>query len=598
MRSSTLFLCLLTLFLTVPAIAAYHPPVDSVPLPDGASVRVNRRTVLVLRGRAPREAWSGSTPPAWRTALVAERLAQAVEAGLSPTAVEVRRPGGQLALFAGQTELLRPTRADARAAGTTPRRLAFRWAAALRQALALPPLTTSPRSLLIPFGETRTLRVGGVAAGPLSLEPRDPSVATADAAEDGRSVQVRAGQPGETVLAIAADGAMLGVRVVVMRYAGEAGAPVTVDCTGHPAPAALVWQLVMESYPQALRLEPGARARVAGRPQLPAGIPPGQEGSAQVPVLLTGPGLLPRRVTAQVQVRCRRLPQREVAALLYSNHPERILRPGSLYLGVLEPDAPCRLLYHHQNMAGSPVLLRVDLINPEDEPAEVQVIAGPARPTIDTVLAGQRAGALYLRNAVRDVGRIVPLAAHERLPLLLQRLPHGLTASGIYGLRLLRGRPLLVEVRADPPAALDPVPPPSSAGVPARHVYPHPRKVLAAQYTVGQNWAFVRVGKKAIPGKDERQVLDGNYGVLYDIAVRIDNPTPQARVVRLMLVPDAGGAGGVFLVEGRWIEAPHVSPPAEFQLAQFLLSPQEHRVVNIQTLPVGGSAYPVTLVVR
>ncbi len=93
-------------------------------------------------------------------------------------------------------------------------------------------------------------------------------------------------------------------------------------------------------------------------------------------------------------------------------------------------------------------------------------------------------------------------------------------------------------------------------------------------------------------------MLDGDYGVLYDIAVRLDNPTPAPRVVRLMLAPDAGGAQGIFLVEGRWVEAPHLSPPAEFQLAQFLLSPQEHRVVNIRTLPVGGSAYPVTLVVR
>jgi hypothetical protein len=54
----------------------------------------------------------------------------------------------------------------------------------------------------------------------------------------------------------------------------------------------------------------------------------------------------------------------------------------------------------------------------------------------------------------------------------------------------------------------------------------------------------------------------------------------------------------VFLVEGKWIEVPHLSPPAEFELAQFVLSPQQHRVVNIRTLPVGGSAYPVTLVVR
>src|SRR5439155_5780520 len=77
-------------------------------------------------------------------------------------------------LFPYTTLFRSPTRADARAAGTTARRLAFRWAMTLRQTLALPPLTLSARLLLVPFGESRALRVGGVAAGPLELSPRDP----------------------------------------------------------------------------------------------------------------------------------------------------------------------------------------------------------------------------------------------------------------------------------------------------------------------------------------------------------------------------------------------------------------------------------------
>ncbi len=114
----------------------------------------------------------------------------------------------------------------------------------------------------------------------------------------------------------------------------------------------------------------------------------------------------------------------------------------------------------------------------------------------------------------------------------------------------------------------------------------------------------MKLGSQPLPGPCPRssdpnaRVLDGDYGVLYDIAVRLNNPTSAPRVVRLFMSPDAGGAQGVFLVDGKWVEAPHVSPPAEFPLAQFLLSPLEQRVVNIRTLPVGGSAYPVTLVVR
>jgi hypothetical protein len=276
--------------LSAPAFAAYSPPVQPQALPDGALVRVNRRTVLVVRRS------SGSTPPEVRASLVSERLTTAIQRGLAPAAVQVRRIGRQFAVFVGSTELIRPTRADARQARTTPRRLAYRWEMTLRQTLALPPLTLSARALLVPFGESRALRVGGVAGGSLALSPRDPQVATAEIAGDGRSVRVRAGQPGATVLAIAADGATTGVPVVVKKYAGEAGEPVTVDCTGRPAPAELVRQLVMESYPRALRLEPGAGARPAGKARLPGAIVAGKAELDLCPAQeKAAPGGLPRR---------------------------------------------------------------------------------------------------------------------------------------------------------------------------------------------------------------------------------------------------------------------------------------------------------------
>src|SRR5206468_2346394 len=146
--------------------ASYRPPIESQPLSNGALLRVNRRTVLTLRRP------SGSGPATGRTAAMAQRLSEAVEAGLLPGAVQVRRVEGRLAVFAGATHLISPTRADAHSAGTTVRRLAYQWAEKLRQTLSLTPLTLSARSLLIPAGESRAVRVGGVAAGPLQLAPR------------------------------------------------------------------------------------------------------------------------------------------------------------------------------------------------------------------------------------------------------------------------------------------------------------------------------------------------------------------------------------------------------------------------------------------
>src|SRR3712207_2890012 len=144
MRPTLITTILVLLSLTLPATAAYRPPVEPQALPHGALVRVNRRPVLLLRHH------SVGTLPIERGTLIAERLAAALDAGLMPGAVRVRPVGGELAVLAGATELVRPTVTDARAAGTTPRRLAYQWARKLQETLSLAPLTLSARSLLVP----------------------------------------------------------------------------------------------------------------------------------------------------------------------------------------------------------------------------------------------------------------------------------------------------------------------------------------------------------------------------------------------------------------------------------------------------------------
>src|SRR5205085_297706 len=93
--------------------------------------------------------------------------------------------------------------------------------------------------------------------------------------------------------------------------------------------------------------------------------------------------------------------------------------------------------YHHQNMSGRPLSLRVDLVNAGAEPEEVQVIEGGAGPSWDTVMVGERAAARYLRHQQQDAGRVVTLAPGERRTVMVQRVAENLAVSGLYGLRLL-----------------------------------------------------------------------------------------------------------------------------------------------------------------
>jgi hypothetical protein len=64
------------------------------------------------------------------------------------------------------------------------------------------------------------------------------------------------------------------------------------------------------------------------------------------------------------------------------------------------------------------------------------------------------------------------------------------------------------------------------------------------------------------------------------------------------LAAEAGWTRGVFVIDGKIVEAPQIAPPAEAVLWSVKLAPQEHRQVKIQGIPVGGSNYPVSLVVR
>jgi hypothetical protein len=394
-----------------------------------------------------------------------------------------------------------------------------------------------------------------------------------------------------------ADGAEITLSVRVMKYAATLALPPVAEVTGDPAPASLVKEAAVSVYQEGLRLEPGARVRLLGARATAPALAPGRSTWLSFPVSVAGPGFLPVRTRVRVQVCSRRLPPRETRSLLYSNNPEQVTAPRVLYLGALDPDAPARLLYHHLNASRAPLRLSVDVYNPGQQEARLQVIAGTAGPGPEPVATGHLAGVRYLRAALRDVGRVLTVPAGARRSLLLCGLPVHCTASGLFGLRVLSEERLLVRVAAEPIGD-----PPTSVATAARslspEVYPSPRKEIEATYRVGEKWAFVNLGRRPIAAQNGDRSLAGNYGVLYDISLKLENPLAEERSVCLFLSPDAGGARGVFVIDGRIVEAPHVTPPEEALLCRITMRPSEHRTLRIRAMPVGGSAYPVSLVVR
>ena len=94
-----------------------------------------------------------------------------------------------------------------------------------------------------------------------------------------------------------------------------------------------------------------------------------------------------------------------------------------------------------------------------------------------------------------------------------------------------------------------------------------------------------------------REELGDSFEVIFDHAlVRAHE--------RLVAAPGDPAAKAEFVttyhlvIEGTLVECPQVSPPAEAALAAFRLKPRERRTVPIQTIPVGGCNYPISLIVR
>jgi hypothetical protein len=639
------------LALTVAPPARAAVSFDVATLPSGARVMLNGRPVAELRTA------NQSLAPRERAGLAVQRLRAFLASGGQPIAIQPRLMEEGAGVYAGETLVLVATFAEAESQRVTTMALAEAWARDLRAALTLPPrvaggegskgegghrpkggpakvemgkptarpapsvprsasatsrplsaLQLTPRELVIPVGENRWVRV--TAAGPVAVETGDTGTVAAEvdaAGGKGATVTVRGLAPGKVTLRVTGGGAAAELPVLVVQHAGRIAANVAATVTGRPCPAAFAREAGIAALRDAIAVEPSATVTLGSPVGPDAAIEPGRTGTVQVPVTITGAGYLPVERTVTVPITNRALPAQESRVLLYSNNPESLTATGSLFLGALENEVPARLLYHHQNMMGRPLYVRVDLIHIAGETergaAEILVTEGAAGPSWDTVMVGHRATARYVQNSRQEVGTVISLRPGTRRTIVSQRLADKLAVSGLFGLRLLtaKGRTgrVLVEVVADEsPIAGTEVATEMARRPLSEHVYTTIRKELKARFTVGGNWTFINVGKKAVRNRDDAKRLDGNYGILYDIAVEVSNPTRQERVVSVALSPDAGAAMGVFLIDGTLVEAPPVSPPSEAVLTSFRLQPGEQRTVPIQTIPVGGSAYPISLVVR
>lgn len=593
-RKLTTALTMMTLIaLSASAMAAPRPRVGL----DSATVTINGRAAIRF------QASNGSLTPAQRAEITAQRLMQLVATGVDANTIYAKGDANQGRVYAGETMICIATAADAKVNRTTPLALATSWASNIRSLLLMPPVVLSAKDLLVPLGENRRVEVGGAATGAIYARSENTEVATVSVGTDGRYVQVLGQQVGSTMVEVSVEGERVYLPVMVKKYAGMVPSGLSAEVTGNPCPASFVSYAAKQAVMHSAVIEPGAKLEISSVDGAQPSVP-GQSRSVKVTLKIDGADYIPNAGQVTVSVHNTQMPRESLEQLFYSNNPERLLKYQTLFAGKLDINQSTRVLYHHQNMIGKKVHLIVEIINPAEVSASFRVLKGVSSPNIDTVMVGHVAGNNFLRDFYNNVSIIEKIPAKSRLVLVSDMLEHQQTASGILQIRQMDGSPAFVRITAAQPY-VDNVSVGTIAAAPnplmlemSDHVYPSPAKTLEADYTVGGRWAFISIGKHAVTDSAAQKKLYGNYGVTYDINLKVQNPTGEKKKVSVLFEPSAGLASGVFIVDGKFVLAKYAQPPSEVPIASYDLQPGETRTVKITTVPLAGSNYPATLVVR
>lgn len=574
--------------------------------PKVSNQQYGKAAALLINGRSAVrfQAANGMLSPLERAQITTQRLSVLVAAKLNPRVIYANGDAHSAKVCAGEQVLCRVTSHDARQQGTTAIALAKVWAAAMRELLLMPPVVLNPTEIVVPLGENRQVDVGGAAVGPIYAKIDNADVAEAVAPAGVRSVVVSGKQLGKALVEISVQGEHATLVVYVKKYAGRLPGVSIGQVTGNPCPASLVCYTARQAVAQNAMMEPNASLEIGGIQCPSQALPPGHSRQLKVDVRITGRDYIPYSAKASAEVRNVVLPHEDPAQLFYSNDPESITKYQPLFAGKIEVGKPVRVLYHHQNDMAKRVHLIVELLNPTETPAKIRVFRGIASPSKDTVVVGHTAGCAFMKDCANDVSVVETIPPQSRLVVVSEMLDNKDTASGILELRQMDGQSTYLRVTAAEPF-VDNVTDGTIARAPeakvlrlSDQIYPTPIKTMDVEYIVGSRWAFIPLGKHALTDDSQQKKLYGNYGVTYNINVKVSNPTGEAKKICFVFDPTAGPASGAFFIDGKFASVKYAQPPAEITLKWFTLNPGETKNCRVTTVPLAGSNYPATLIVK
>lgn len=574
---------------------------------EGATLFVNEYPVFTLRVTL-----DGLTPTRRIEAIVANLRKDGMNG-----AVTVTERKGDLVIFCGTVRVVRVTPREAQLAGVSLRQLADEWRTSVETALRLPSIYLPENQIRIAPKTPTVVKVMGAAAPTAEILNAPGSSLVARRVPGG--IEVTAEEPGTQRL-ILRSGLLEATLTVEVQAPAISDLPRELEATviGDPAPARDILGAAQNAVHAHFRSMPDVKVEILDTASAPLGV--GERRPFNVRTRLTSPKGAPIVVDIPVFIRNEAVRFSKETELWYSNSPESVLRPQTVFHRSLKMGDTVRMLYHHMNASTEPMEMQVMVYNLSALPAKLAVIAGDGEPDTDPVRVGLDAGDQFLRGLLKRETTVADIPPRSAVPIAFRRLNPGMTMSGLTYLRLIEGGPQRLLVRTEAvratgqgnPAQIASVgqtggfpffpPRPFTVNPPdqaeSKAVFAAPYKELSATFLVGGRQTTLRIGEKAIASRHTEKVLDGNYGVLYTTDLTLENPTPRVANVHLEFEASAGYSGCLIAINGNVRKMPVVQTKEVILLESIRLAPGEKRSLTLQTLPLSGSSYPATITVR
>ncbi|MFH1428536.1 MAG: hypothetical protein ABIH39_02215 [Candidatus Margulisiibacteriota bacterium] len=285
-----------------------------------------------------------------------------------------------------------------------------------------------------------------------------------------------------------------------------------------------------------------------------------------------------------------------------SNNPEEINSPGIVFKEKIATDESVRFLYYHK-AEKKKLFLFLTVANEQNKPGKLFISKSSGGPDTDSLFAGHVATRRYFKIRKNQEGILITLDPGETVDVFKQLIKPYQTVSGFFSLHNM-GEELTIKMVA------------ICQELGSEGSFFQQQKVSeqcrggvfnTAKFDLNYTFNKYQTDKIFRIGDGPKifdiytgKYLKGNYGVMYNINLFLDNRyNNESRNIELLLITGGGMARGNFQIQDRIYETELLKSREEESLIKKIeLFPNEFRRITIKTMPQPGSFYPVNLLVR